>query len=249
MRGGGSLRVGGTVAIAAVATVAAGLLGATVALLLAVATTVATGRALTAVFGRSGDAGALAARVGSGVEHGNLAAAHGTEHRTLACEGGSEGHGCGRRGGGGFIALVGEGGRFPALGGTLFFGGREDVELGLGGGSGGRNKSGGRGLRGSAGNNRSRDDGSRGDVRRSERVLVFSLRLKNLDGGGLVGAGSGGVAGGGRRGGRGADSFAAREARAAIGTGSGAPIGGGRCGRTGGRGRGLGRRAAGRGCI
>src|SRR5690606_37774018 len=89
--------------------------------------------------------------------------------------------------------------------------------------------------------------GGRRFVHRGERILVFRLRPQDLNGGGFVGNGGAGVDDGGRCG-RGADAFAARKARAAD-TGSGAPIGCERVGRAGGRGRGLGGRAAGRGCI
>ena len=234
------------------------LLGTVVARLLlrtvvALATTTATTLAAT-LSAAAVVTGGTATGIGCALQHGNVAATHGTEHRTLFAEGR---RGTGRcrclrslGGGSGSVALVREGGRFPALGRVFHFRRRKDVELGLGGGSGGfddgrdgRDRSGGGSLRGLSNN---RGCGGRG--RSSERVLVFGLRLENLNGGGLVGAGGGGVADGGRSG-RGADAFAAREARAAIGAVSGTPIGGGRCGRTGGRGRGLRGRAAGRGWI
>jgi len=232
------------------AIVIAGLLRTVVALLGAIATATAA-TAEVAVVAAAILARGTACGVRSGFQHRHIAATFRAEHRALAAQ---RGLGAGRRSlgslGGGSVALVREGGRLPALGRVFDFRRGKDVELGPGGGScgcddgrDGRDRSGGGSLRG-LGNNRGCGDRSRS----SERVLVFGLRLENLNGGGLVGAGDGGVADGGLRG-RGADAFAAREARAAIGAGSGTPIGGGRSGRTGGRGRGLGRRAAGRGCI
>ena len=257
---------------------AAGLLGTAVALLRTVAATLATTTAATTLAAASAltttatfDAGSVATGVGSGFQHGNVAATHGAEHRTFALKGRSGGVGCRSRrgslglGGGGLlvVALVRESRRFPALGRMLHLGGREDVELGLGGGSsgfdddrGGRDRSGGGSLREFSNNRsnrgrsgRSRSGRGRSNVRRSERVLIFRLRLQDLNGGGLVSAGSGGGVADGGRSGRSADAFAAREARAAVGAGRGSPIGGGRRGRTGGRGRVPGGRAAGRGLI
>jgi hypothetical protein len=191
------------------------LLRPSVALLRALtAAAIATGRTLAAVFGWLRDAAALAAGIGGGVEHRHIAAAHGLEHRAFPGERRCRaGRGSGRGSG---VAFVRESGRFPALGRALHFSGRKDVELGLDGGSGGfdrgrdrRDRSGGRSLREGSNNrgNRSHGGGSRGDfrsgsgrsfVRRDERVLVFRLRLHDLNGGGLVGAGGGGVADGGR---------------------------------------------------
>jgi hypothetical protein len=215
----------------------AGLAGAAVALLRTVAaattaaatTAIATAGALTTEVATRG----VATGVGSAFQHGNIAATLGAEHRTFGTQrrlgAGRGGRGCGS---GGFIALVGEGGRFPALGRMLHLGRREDVELGLGGGSSGLNNSrdgrdwsGGRGLRGFGSNNRNNrgrrlDHGGGsggGFVRRSERVLVFRLRRQNLHGGGFVGAGDG-VAAGRGRGGLGTDAFAARETGTAVGT-------------------------------
>lgn len=206
----------------------------------------------------------FAASIGRTLKHGHFATTHRTEHRAFRFERrlAARGGGLGGRSGGGTsgFTLVRESGRgLPALGRALHVGRREDIELSLGGGSR-RNNSGGRGLRGFAGNHWSNggrggrgrgDDRSRtgrSDVRRSERVLVFRFRLKHLHSGGLVGAGGGRVAGGGRSG-RGRDAFTARETRAAVGAGIGTPIGYGRSGCASVRGRGLGRRAAGRGII
>jgi hypothetical protein len=206
----------------------------------------------------------LATGIGRTLKHGHFAATHRTEHRAFRLKRrlGALNGGLGSRTGGGRsgFALVRESGRgLPALGGTLHFGGREDIELGLDGGNG-SNNSGGRGLRGFGNNhwrNRNRGGRGRGDDRsstdrshvgRSERVLVFRLRFKHLHGGGLVGAGGGRVAGGGRRG-LGRDAFTARETRAAVGAGIGTPIGYGRSGCASVLGRSPGGRGAGRGII
>ncbi len=126
-----------------------------------------------------------AAGVGSRVQHGDVAAAHGTEDVATGERIGSGrdrgGRGRSRlfaargRSGGGAFGFVWEGGRFPALGRVLELGGREDVEFGLflGLGERGRFDGGrdGRDLRGSGGfhglgneRNRSRgnDHGGRG---------------------------------------------------------------------------------------
>lgn len=182
------------------------LAGTAVALLRTVATTTITiaaaARLAIATATGIGTRG-VAAGIGSAVQHGDLAATLGAEHGTLGPEGrlGAGSRRSRSRRSGGRLALVGEGRRFPALGGTLGFFGRQDVELGLRGGSDGfddrrdgRDGSGGRSLHGFAGNNRSDRGRSRGhggrsggsNVRRSERVLVFRLRGHDLNRGGDV---------------------------------------------------------------
>ena len=209
----------------------------------------------------------LAAGIRRSLEHRHFAATHWTEHRAFRFErrlaGRQSGLGSRTSGGTSGFALVREGWRgFPALGGALHVSRREDVELRLGGwsrrdggGGNGCDRSGGRGLRGFAGNPwryRGRSDdrsrGGRSHVRGGERVLVFGIRFQHLHGGGLVGADGGGVAGGGR-GGRRRDAFAARETRAAVGAGIGTPIGCGRSGCASVRGSSRRGQAAGRGII
>lgn len=191
------------------------LLGTVVAarLLRAIAST-STGLALTA--------SAVTPRgVATGIrrtfEHRHFAAPLRTKRRAFDAQ---RRHGAGSRRslgsfGSGSVALIREGRGFPALGRVFHFRGRKDVELGLHGGSGGfddrhdgRDWSGGRSLREFSSNNR--DDYRRGNrswkgyrsgrgfVGRTERILVFGLRLDDLNGGGFVGAADGRVAGGGR---------------------------------------------------
>jgi hypothetical protein len=196
-------------------TLITGLAGAAVARLRAVATAAIAAAGLTVAATAGVATGGVAAGIGRAFQHGDIAATLRTKHRTLRAQGGLGAGSRGSRsrlGGGGGFGLVREGGRFPALGGTLRLLGRKDVELGLGRGSDGgddrrdrRDGSGGRSLHGFAGNNRSDLGGSRGhggrsgggNVRRSERVGVFCRCGHDLNRGRNIGA-RGVVAGGGR---------------------------------------------------
>lgn len=164
----------GVVGGAILLTIAGLLLGTTVAFLGTIAAA-ATTTTLTIAAAVVVTTGSVASSVGSRLKHRNLATADRAEHATVGLKRRTD---CGSRGFGGslrglsgrLVTLVRESRCFPALGRVLHLGRREDVELGLGGGSSGlnnsrdgRGRSGGRGLRGFGNNgcDRSCSDRSR----------------------------------------------------------------------------------------